>query len=83
MSKFLYVKGNDYAALNFEEKYNPQEFYNQMVVENVTEKILKDDFYAEVEIKEFGVIDPDFLSFVQHELRDYDDTKHWDIFEVN
>lgn len=86
MSKtiYLYVHGDDYSALSFEQKFKPKEFYDQMVSEGVTKKVIDDDnMYAEIEIKKFGFVDEEFESFVLHTLYDYDDSKHANIYKVS
>jgi hypothetical protein len=86
MSKtvFLYVYGADFSAIDFEKKYNAQEVYESMLAEGVTHKVLEDtdDAYIEVKIKEFGEVDPEFVTWIMYELCDYDQLKAADIFEV-
>jgi len=80
---FLYVKGDSYSAMEFLEKYNPKEFYQQMVEEDVDEKIINDDdLYAEVDIYEFGEVDSNFIQFIRDKMVHYDDTKHSDFFQI-
>jgi len=82
-SVFLYVYGDDYSALGFEEKYDIQEVYESMVSEGVNKKILEDDeYYIEVEVKEFDEVDPKFIDWIQHDFCDYDDLKHSNIYQV-
>ena len=81
---FLYVYGGDYSAVEFDGTYDEQIVYEEMVKEGETHKIIEgeDDFYAEVEIKEFDDIDDDFINFMKNRLCDYDNLKASDIFEV-
>lgn len=86
MSKsiFLYVKGDDYAAREFERNFKREEVYKEMVAEGVTEKTYEgDDYYIEVEIEEFGAVDPKFIEFLQENLLDYDRMKGENIYLVH
>lgn len=80
---FLHVKGDDYSALNFEENFNEDEVYKQMLEEGVTSKTLEsDEYYIDVDIIEFGEVDPSFISFILGELMDYDFLKSENIYQV-
>ena len=80
---FLYVSGSDFSALDFERNYNPQDFYEEMVKKGLKLDIVNtDEIYAEVRIKEFGLVDSEFVSFVLSELVDYDFAKAENIYEV-
>lgn len=85
MSKrvFLYVYGDDYSALHFDQEYDKQELYESMVNKNEKHRIIEtDEFYIEIKIKEFGEIDDTFVQFIRDYLCDSDDLKNADIFEV-
>jgi hypothetical protein len=85
MSKtvFLHVKGDDYSALNFEDNFNEDQVYKQMMAEGVTTKTFEsDDYYIDVRIIEFGEIDSDFIDFVKYQLIDYDNSKNENIYRV-
>ncbi|MED3649980.1 hypothetical protein [Heyndrickxia sporothermodurans] len=87
MTKVLYVYGDgDYDVLSFNNNYNPQKVYEEMVAEGITKKDLLDPEWDEesihVEIKEFGEVDSEFVSFMYNEFIDYDVTKAKDIFFV-
>lgn len=79
---FLYVTGDDYAALEFENNYDAQTVYEDMMENKENHIILDDEFYCEVRIKEFDYVSDDLLGFVKSELCDYDDLKHANIYEV-
>jgi hypothetical protein len=80
----LFVKGDDYSALNFEQNFKAQEVYEQMIKEGVSVKTYEsDEYYIDVYIKEFQDVDPKFIEFVRDELHDYDSAKHYDFYEVN
>ena len=54
-----------------------------MLEEGVTSKVYDtEDYYIEVEIKEFGIIDPDFEIFIKNELCDYDQLKATNIYQI-
>lgn len=80
---FLYVHGEDYSALTFGRDYNAQEVYEDMIAKGETTRTIStDDDYMEIEIVEFGEVDPKFESFIKDRLCDYDQLKSADIFEV-
>lgn len=80
---FLYVGGGDYSALNFEEHFNSQTVYQEMVENGEKERVIEnDDYYIEVTIKEFGATDDEFIEFIQSEIQDYDESKHSNFYEV-
>lgn len=80
---FLHVSGDDHSAMVFSREYNTQDFYEQMVKDGVTEKVVdEDDFYAEIEIKEFRSVDEEFIEFIRDNFIDYDYSKDSDFFEV-
>lgn len=83
-SVFLYVFGGDYAALDFERKYDPLSFYYDMLKEGKRYVVINsDEMYAEVKIKEFNdFISDDALVFIKDSLCDYDDLKHTNLYKV-
>jgi hypothetical protein len=89
-SVFIYVNNDgDYDALSFEQHYNTQKVYEEMVAAGVKKKNLPDLEYGEdegitirVEIKEFGEVDPEFESFITDKLCDYDQLKARNIYRV-
>jgi hypothetical protein len=88
---FIFVNNDgDYDALSFENHYNVQKVYAEMVEEGVMKKDLPDLEYDEgegytirVEIFEFGEVDPEFESFIIDKLCDYDHLKARNIYRVN
>lgn len=81
-SIFLYVYGEDYSALHFEENFDVNEVYNQMISEGVSKKVLDSEDYIEVKILEFNEVDNDFVYFVLNEICDYDVLKSQNIYRV-
>jgi hypothetical protein len=81
-SVWLYVKGDDYAAIEFEENYNVSEIYRTMKENGVKRMELNSDTYIEVELLEFGEVDHEFVSFVLNQLCDYDQLKNECIYRV-
>jgi hypothetical protein len=83
----LLVSGDgDYGAMCFEQNFDADVVYKEMLAEGVTRKsVFHDDGYGEeeiyVKIFEFGEIDPEFVSFMYDEFVDYDASKakdfHW------
>lgn len=80
---FLYVSGGDFSAMCFEQEYNIQEFYEEMIKKGITKTTIETDLvYANVEIKEFNDIDDSFIAFIRNNFIDYDMSKDRDFFEV-
>lgn len=86
MSKsiFLKVDGGDFAAIEFENNFHVDEIYNQMIAEGLIKKTFYkgDEYYFNVEIYEFGEVDPNFESFVCDVLGDYDMQKSCNFYRV-
>lgn len=83
MSKFLYVYGDDYSALDFERNFNTKEVYDEMMSKGESCKTIQDDnYYIKIKILEFGEVCPDFMNFVLNEMCDYDALKSANIYEV-
>ncbi|ALS22154.1 hypothetical protein [Paenibacillus naphthalenovorans] len=84
-SVFLYVYGGDFSAQDFEQKFNPDEFYEAMLIEDVKYKVIEDDeSYIEVKIKEYdGDISDEAIEFIKNLLCDDDDLKHSNLYKVN
>lgn len=79
----LHVKGEDYSAMNFEENFDPDEVYKQMVeMGRDTLTLQSDDYYIEVEVCRFDIVDEHFFDFVKYELIDYDIGKHENIYLI-
>lgn len=84
---YLFVRDDgDFGAMTFEDNYNPQKIYEEMVAEGVTEKEVVNPEYEDetitVEIKEFGAVDPEFEIFVFDVFCDYDVLKAVNIYQV-
>lgn len=84
MSKYLYVKGEDFSAMVFEENFNPQKVYEEMIEKGVDSDSFEcNDTWIEVKIKTFNEVDPEFEIFVKSELCDYDVLKDSNLFRVD
>jgi hypothetical protein len=80
--KVLYVHGDDYAALHIEDVLGVKGAA-LMASENGGELTIDNgEVYAELSIKEFGEVDPAFVSFVKYTLMDYDASKHENFFVI-
>lgn len=85
----LLVSGDgDYGAMTFEQNYDAQVVYENMVAEDVTSKtiVYKDDLYGDedlyVSIINFGEVDMEFINFIVNEFLDYDAMKRQDFHIV-
>lgn len=82
-SVFLYVYGDDYSAMTFEQNYNINEVYKDMVNNGETFRVIdEDEDYIEIQIKTFKKVHDDFLNFVIDSLCDYDQLKGANIYRV-
>jgi len=87
VTTYLFVQDDgDFGALTFEQNYDPQTVYNEMVAVGVTHKYVVDPDVEgagiSVEIKTFGDVDPEFESFIFDKLVDYDAAKASNIYRV-
>ncbi|MEG7882864.1 hypothetical protein [Bacillus paranthracis] len=86
MSKtvLLLVNGGEYASCRFEEDYNPQEFYEQMVDIGITKKeyLHEEGTTIVVSIYEFPYISPLFIELVKKKLMDCEHKRDVNIYEV-
>jgi len=79
----LHVSGDDYSAMNFEQNFDAQTVYEEMVSKNETLKVIStDEYYIEVKIHEFGYVDDGFVCFLFESMFDYDSLKHECIYFV-
>ncbi|WP_291566757.1 MULTISPECIES: hypothetical protein [unclassified Clostridium] len=84
MSKYLYVKGEDFSAMTFEENFNPQKVYEEMIEKGIDSDSFEfDGTWIEVKIKTFNEVNPEFEYFVKSELCDYDMLKDVNLFRVD
>lgn len=88
MSKFLYISGEDYAAVDFEQArddnlVDPAQLWDEAVVTAGTHRYDDGDLVFQYEALSFDEVDPEFLRFVQDELVDYDDLKSANIYPVD
>jgi hypothetical protein len=82
MSKrvFLFVEGYDYSAMIFEQEYNAQKVYEDMLAQGEGFVTLIGDI--NVKIMEFGEIDDNFITFLNNDMFDYDSLKAKNFYEV-
>lgn len=79
---YLFVSGGDYSALSFEEHFNPQTVYEEMLEKGQQERVIKsDDYYIEVELNEFTGNKDEFRYFINSEIPD-DESKNSNFYEV-
>ncbi|KAF6565310.1 hypothetical protein G9G63_09120 [Paenibacillus sp. EKM202P] len=81
-SVFLYVRGDDYSALTFDQNFNAQEIYEDMVRNGESSRTIDGEYYMDIDIEEFEKIDTRFVKWIKNNLCDYDQLKGSDIFEV-
>lgn len=77
----LYTHGEDYAASYIEGDVGVKKAYRTAKANGGKATFRYEFGYAEVEIREFGEVDPAFISFVDN-FTDYDATKHHYFFVI-
>ena len=83
--KMIYVSGNDdFAALDFEKHFNGKTVKEIIDSEfsNHTSSIEfeTDEGNFEIELYNFGEVDPEFINFVNNQILDYDQSKHTNFY---
>lgn len=83
--KVIFVTGDDYAALEFEQSHEGQEVSNfietyfdegetsieyTFLTDNQVERTV------EIELLQFASVSLDFVKFVRNQVQDYDQSKH-------
>ena len=83
-SIFLYVTGEDFAAVLFERNFTKEAVYEEMVKEGVTHKVYENeyDYYIEVTIYEFDEVDEKFEEFIKQEFIQSDDGKQTNFYRI-
>ena len=85
MSTILLVYGeDDHAVISFEEMFNAQEVYENMVIEGVDRKSLTGECGDIIYCKalKFGEVDRRFVTFIIDEFVNYDHLKAKNIYFV-
>lgn len=88
-TKFLYVSGDDYASLIFEDNFDAELIYNDMYTHGETKRTLSvDDEFEdepceiEVELLTFKSVDKEFEEFIRTHIMDYDTSKSINFYRV-
>jgi hypothetical protein len=77
--KILFVSGEaDYAASLFEENYNLEDFKDMKDGEEKEIEIEGD--IVDLEVLQFGAVDPKFIEFISDRIQDYDHSKHFNYY---
>ena len=79
----IYVSGEDYSALNFEQsEFGVEEAWNKAMEEGGTWSYENDDeeLYFDIEAYEFNNVDPRFIVFIHNEMIDEDSAKHYNFY---
>lgn len=83
--KILYITGageDDFGAMSVEQEIGVKEAY-QLAKENGGSYTYEtDETYADISIKEFGDVDPKFITFIRNEFIDYDNSKATDFHVI-
>lgn len=71
--KMLYVSGDDFAALEF------QNYFKGQTIASIIERFIDNDEEYDgdfvMELYEFGDVDGEFIHFVRNQIQDYDQSK--------
>lgn len=80
---WLYVSGDEYASMFFEQNFNEKDVYKEMVENKIDKKAIElEGVNIEVEILKFGEVDSKFESFIKNNLCDYDMLKNENIYKI-
>jgi hypothetical protein len=87
MTKILYIFGEDYAAVTFDNLaergiVTAEELWNTAHYEGASCRYSEGDDVFEYQALLFEDVDSDFIAFVQFELVDYDASKTANIYVV-
>jgi hypothetical protein len=74
-SRLLMVSGGDFSALEFSREHSGKKVSD--IIDNLSE-YEGDEF--DLEVYEFGEVDPKFVSFVKQSVMDYDQKKDTNFF---
>ncbi len=75
--KMIYVYGDDFAALEFENQFNgklTKDVIDEMIPEPFVGSHEFDDF--SIRLYEFDEIDPQFIEFIRRHIQDHDQSKN-------
>lgn len=72
--KAIFVNGDDYSALHFEEQFKGQTV--KSIIESGETLFEEDEYYITISVEEVGEVSKEFLSFVRDNLIDHDRGKH-------
>lgn len=80
---WLYVSGDEYASMFFEQNFDEKDVYKEMVENKIDKKTIElEGVCIEVEILKFGEVDSKFESFIKNNLCDYDMLKNENIYKI-
>lgn len=84
MKMFKVYGDDDFAALEFERNFNPEEVFKEMIVNNETEKtVFIVDSESEVYIEMLKFNTPEELfDYYKAEMQDYDEAKHTNFYKL-
>lgn len=81
---WLYVGGDEYASMFFEQNFDKYDVYNEMVEKNIDKQTLEiEDASIEVEILKFGAVDTKFESFVKNYLCDVEVLANENLYRID
>ena len=84
--KLLFVTGEDFSAVQFEEDYPTEKhwlaLFNELHKKEISRRVDEEETYYEITAKEFGEVDPDFISFLRARILDYDQCKDTNFYIV-
>lgn len=81
---WLYVGGDEYASMLFEQNFDKYDVYNEMIANNIDTQILKiEDTNIEIEILKFGEVDSSFELFIKRYLCGDEVLEHENLYRID
>lgn len=82
-TKVLYISGEDYSMLIFEDKYKGTPVIDIINDLESYKSTPEDEGGWDIKVYEFGQIDTGFVKFVRDRIQDYEDSKHHGFYLEN
>jgi len=79
----LLITGEDYSAMKVEQEIGIEEAYKLTVKNGGKLTIDNEILYADLSVLKFGDVDPTFITFIESELLDYDQSKSTNFYVID
>ena len=79
----LFITGEDYSAMEVEQEIGIEEAYKLTVKNGGKLTIDNEILYADLSVLKFGDVDSTFITFIESELLDYDQSKSTNFYVID